>query len=145
MTRRTDISPSDTLTIAPAAVCFIIIKAREFDAKVAPDDPESGSNPSDDRSIDVLEDFADDPTVQELAGAIDSLNEDQRCELLALCWIGRGDYAPEQWSEALTTARSTVDRKLTDYLLGTPLLGDYIEDGYSQLGYSCQEVEMGHL
>src|SRR5690606_15555991 len=63
------------LTVNPEAVVFIIEKAREFDAKVEPDDPESGSNPSDDKAIDVLEDLADDPTLEELKGAIDGLNE----------------------------------------------------------------------
>jgi hypothetical protein len=37
------------LTISPEKVCFIIIKAREFDAKDEVTEPDPGSNPSDDR------------------------------------------------------------------------------------------------
>jgi hypothetical protein len=28
------------------------------------------------------------------------------------------------------------------YLLGTPLLGDFLEEGLSTLGYSCEEFEL---
>ena len=32
-----------------------------------------------------------------------------------------------------------------EYLLGIPLLGDYLEVGLSKLGYSCEEFELGRL
>ena len=38
----------DVLSISPEKVCFIIVKAREFDAKDAVTDPDPGSNPTDD-------------------------------------------------------------------------------------------------
>ena len=50
-----DNDPADELTIAPKKAFFIIVKAREFDEEVAPTDPDSGSNPTDDREVDVLE------------------------------------------------------------------------------------------
>ncbi len=145
MVKRADVSPVANLSIDPEQVCFIIAKAKAFDAMVPPDDPDSGSNPADDRSIDVLENYGDDPTVQELRGAIAALNMDTRTELLALCWLGRGDYTAQEWYEALKEAQATQDENLSDYLLGTPLLGDYIEEGYSQLGYSCAEYELDRL
>lgn len=138
-------SPQDPISIDPEQMCFIIIKARQFDAKVAPDDPDSGSNPVDDRDIDILQDFADDPTLQELTGAIEALNLDQQAELLAMCWLGRGDYTAEDWNAALELARGTRDGDLTGYLVGTPLLGDFLEEAYSQLGYSCESYEIGRL
>jgi hypothetical protein len=79
-------------------VCYIIVKAREFDAKVEIDDPEPASNPSDDKGIDVLEDLPDDPTLEELTGAIQALNDDETLDLVALNW-GRGDYTQE-WRRA---------------------------------------------
>ena len=51
----------DRLTISPEKVCFLIVKAREFDAKEAVDEPDPGSNPSDDKDVEVLEDYGDDP------------------------------------------------------------------------------------
>ncbi len=94
------------LTVNPQVVAFIIEKAREFDAKVEPDDPDSGSNASDDKAIDILEDFADDPTLEELKSAIDGLNEDESRDLVAIMWTGRGDYDKEQWSEAKAQANA---------------------------------------
>jgi hypothetical protein len=44
------------LSIATEKVCFLIIKAREFDAKDAVTDPDDGSNATDDSMISVLED-----------------------------------------------------------------------------------------
>lgn len=142
MVKREDITPSVTLSIDQGQLCFIIAKAKEFDAQVPPDDPDSGSNPTDDNAIDVLNDSADDPTALELRGAVAGLNMDQRAELLALCWLGRGDYSAADWDEALREAQSTQDRNLANYLLGTPLLGDYLEEGYNQLGYSCEDFDL---
>ena len=137
--------PEDAVSIDPEEVCFIIVKARELDAKVAPDDPDSGSNPTDDLDIDILEDLADDPTLQELTEAIEARNADQPAELLAMLWIGRGDYALSEWEQALEDAGATVTPSFPKYLTGTPLLGDLLEEGYSQLGYSCEEYEIGRL
>jgi Protein of unknown function (DUF3775) len=137
--------PENAVSIDPEQVCFMIIKAKELDAKVEPDDPDSGSNPADDREIDILEDVADDPTLQELTEAIDALNDDQRAELLAMVWTGRGDFEPSDWELALTQAAETADETLASYLVGTPLLGDLLEEGYSQLGYSCEDYEINRL
>lgn len=133
------------LTIAPEKVCYILIKAREFDVKVAPQDPDPGSNPTDDQSAEILSDRLDDPTYQELVGALRSLNEDELAELLALTWVGRGDYGKEEWQEALAEARRLPQKRTPRYLIGTPLLSDYLEEGLSALGHSCEDYEIGRL
>lgn len=133
------------LTITLEKLAFIIVKAREYDAEVPPVDEESGSNPSDDAARDVLEDSPENPTYQELVDAIDGLSELERIELLALAWLGRGDYAKEEWPDALREARRVHDEKETDYLVGTPLLASYLEEGLSQLGYSIDDYEIGRL
>ena len=133
------------LTIPLDTLAYIIIKAREYSAEVPPVDPESGSNPTDDAERDVLEGSADNPTYEELVHAINFLNDAQRIELLALTWLGRGDYIKEEWREAVAEARRIHDKKETDYLVGTPLLADYLEQGLSQLGYSIEDYEIGRL
>ena len=85
------------LTISPEKVCFIIIKAREFDVKDAVADPDPGSNPSDDRDAAVLEDHKDDPVVEELTSLINALSVDEQVDLVALAWLGRDDYSAEDW------------------------------------------------
>ena len=64
-------------------------------------------------------------------------------ELLALVWPGRGDYDAETWPDALRQAGDTADANLTDYLLGTPLLAGYLEEGAAALGLSLEDFERG--
>jgi hypothetical protein len=120
---------SPNLDISTDKLAFIIERAREYDVKEGDADPDSGSNPTDDGDTDVLEDQPDDPTREELAAAIRALNDDERAELIALAWLGRGTYDLEEWSDAVSTARSEHGKRAAEYLLGLPLLGDYLEDG----------------
>lgn len=145
--QRPDDEAEDTIALAidPETVCFLIVKAREFDVKVDPDDPDSGSNPTDDNEIDVLEDRRDDPTFAEIMGTLEALNEDELSDLVAMTWIGRGDYTRDDWEDAKQQARERGTKGTAGYLLGTPLLGDYLENGFSELGYSCEDVETDHL
>jgi uncharacterized protein DUF3775 len=115
------------LTIPLEKLAYIIEKAREFDAEM-PSDAEEGSNAADDE-WEILLDTPDNPRARELRSAIDGLNIDGREELLTLAWLGRGDYDAENWSEASRQARQTQTATETDYLLGTPLLADYLEGG----------------
>ncbi len=133
------------LTIPLEKLAFIIIKAREYDAEVPSVDEDSGSNPSDDADRDVLEESPENPTLQELVDALNSLSELERIELLALTWLGRGDYSKEEWHDALRESQRVHDAKETDYLVGTPLLAAYLEEGLSQLGYSIGDYEIGRL
>jgi len=79
----------------------------------------------------------------ELRDAIEGLNIDEREELLALMWLGRGDYDAASWPEALRQARETRTSTEAGYLLGTPLLADYLEEGVSALGLSLEGFERG--
>jgi hypothetical protein len=127
--------------IAIHKLAFIIEKAREYDAQVAPVDERSGSNPSDDGSLHILEATRDNPTREELVGAIDALNDNERTELLALAWIGRGDFNAREFSQAYKQARERKDQREADYLAGTPLLADYLEEALDQLGYSKEDLD----
>jgi hypothetical protein len=133
------------LNISPEKVCYITIKAREFDAKVEPVEPDPGSNPADSGMREILEDYADDPTFAELRTAIDDLNDEEVIDLIALAWLGRGDFAKDGWQEARTLARERHRRHSSRYLMGMPTLGDYLDEGLDMLGYSCDEYEMGRL
>lgn len=134
-----------TLTISPEKVCFIIIKAREFDAKDQVTELDPGSNPSDDRGAAVLEDHEDDPVVEELTSLISSLSEDEQIDLVALVWLGRDDYSANDWPTVREEAARAHNQRTANYLLGMPQLGDFLEEGLSMLGYSCEEFEIERL
>lgn len=133
------------LTLPLETLAYIIIKAREYGAQLPIVDEDSESKPADDAERDVLEADSDNPFYQGLVAAINSLSDLQRIELLALAWLGRGDYGREEWRAALAEARRVHDAKETDYLVGTPLLAEYLEEGLSQLGYSIEDYEIGRL
>lgn len=136
------------LAISPEKVCFVIIKAREFDAKDIVTEPDTGSNPSDDKMIAVLEDHRDDPVVEELTSFISNLSEDEQIDLVTLVWLGRDDNTIEDWQtlrEEAARAHSTRTTQTAHYLLGMPLLGDYLEEGLSLLGVSCEDFEINRL
>jgi hypothetical protein len=134
-----------SLSLSPEQVCFIIVKAREFDAKDVVTDPDSGSNASDDGMISVLEDHGDDPVVQEISEFIGAMTEDEQVDLVTLMWLGRGDGTLEEWSDLRGEAQRAHNNRTAAYLLGAPLLSDYLEEGLSQFGLGCDETEMQHL
>jgi hypothetical protein len=146
--KRTEASTDEEespLTISPEKVCFIIMKAREFDAKDEVTEPDPGSNPADDMDVEVLEEHEDDPVVEELTSLIGSLSEDEQIDLVALAWLGRDDYQASDWASVREEAAQAHNRRTAEYLLGIPQLGDFLEEGLSMLGYSCEEYEIGRL
>lgn len=127
------LTPQVELAIDPAKVATIIQKARMFDVKEELTDPDSGSNATDDDMRDVLEDVADDATYQELVDLIRGLDVDEQVALVALAWIGRGTYDAADWADAVREARGAHNTHTAEYLLGLPLLGDYLEEGLSAI------------
>jgi hypothetical protein len=127
------------LAISAEKVAYIIVKAREFDVKDVVTDPDSGSNATDDAMLSVLEDHSDDPVVAELRAAIFGLNEDEQVDLVTLAWLGRGDGGLEDWDDLRAEAARAHNRRTASYLLGMPLLSDYLEEGLSQLGIAYDE------
>lgn len=124
------------LSIALETVCRIILRAREFDALVPDADPDEGSNPTDDGSVDELEDDGENPVEEELRAVIDDLADDEAIELVALALVGRGTYDASEWDEALEAAEDD-GRRAADFLLSLPLLGDYLENGLAAFELSC--------
>mgnify|MGYP005837138293 FL=1 len=122
------------LGISTETVCWVIARARAFDAKEAGDgdaDPDE-----DDPEAHLLEEEGD-TIAEELRDAISEMNEDEQAALIALAWIGRGEFDVSEWDEAVRTAKERNLRNAEDYLVGMPLLGDYLEEGLSAFGLSC--------
>ncbi len=129
------------LSISPEKAFAILAKARQFDAKDTVTDPDPASNASDDMMLSVLEDHADDPVRGELLSIIRGLNEDEQIDLVALAWLGRGDGDLDDWDDLRSEAARAHNRRTAEYLLGMPILADYLEEALAQLGHSSEEFE----
>lgn len=137
--------PDVELSLTTEQACFIVVKAREFDVKEEPSGMESGSNASDDKMVGVLEDRRNDSVRLELTSFIAALDVDQQIDLVALAWVGRGDYDISEWQAARKEAAAAHNGRTATYLLGMPLLGDYVEEALAATGRSCRDEEMGRL
>ena len=129
------------LSVSTEKVCFITAKAEEFDAKDVVTEPDPGSNPTDDGMLAVLEDHKDDPVVAELVAVINAMTEDEQVDLVALAWLGRGDGTIAEWDELHAEAARAHNRHTARYLLGMPLLADYLIDALLEFGRSCDEFD----
>lgn len=77
----------------------------------------------------------------ELRAFLETLNEDEAASLVAVYWIGRGVYEPEELDEAMQDARDKALRSTADYLLGSPHVADHIEAGAEGLGLELSDDE----
>ena len=135
-----------TLSISTEKVCFVVLKGREFDVKDADtSEGDDGSDPPDGRMAEVLEDRPDDPVEQELTGFIEAMSEDEQVDLVTMAWLGRGDGTLDDWDDLRGEAARVHNNRTASYLLGIPLLPDYLEEALAAFGRSCEEVEDEHL
>jgi hypothetical protein len=139
--RRIDDGERAMPEINPAKVCFIIEKARELLSEDVGAEPDA-SNPTDDGERAVLTD-ANASFRRELVEFIGDLDVDEAAALVALAWIGRGDFDPEDWQSAVSAASERSEGPTWKYLLGMPLLPNYLEDALSAFGRSCEDFEAG--
>lgn len=174
MIQRSEPDDPPPLTVSADKICYIIVKAREFEAddeepesepdfdpvddrnlselegqgdnlvEDGPDDEVSGlepdSNPTDDRILSELEEQRDNSAEDQLMAFIDGLNEDEQTDLVALAWLGRGDGSIDDWNVLRRQATDAHNERTAAYLLGIPLLPDYLEDALALFGRSCEDI-----
>jgi hypothetical protein len=127
------------LEVNPQTVCFLIDKAAEFHAKEEVVIPEEPLQSDEDWALQMLADHAGDPTFEEFKATVEDLEPDQQAAVVALMWLGRGDYDEGEWGAALAAATARRTRRTAEYLIGTPLVADYLREGLSLMGYDCGE------
>ncbi len=118
-------------------VCFVIVKARELECEDEGVEADA-SNATDDGFTSIMTEEAYRTVRAEIKAAIDAMDEDEQCELVALAWVGRGDYSVEEWKDAVREARGRRQGPTSAYLLGIPLLASFLEDGLGEFGESCE-------
>ena len=120
------------LDLNPDIVRFIIDKSHEFHSREDITFPDEPGSIDEGLAQQVANDFSGDPYYQELKTTIEDLEPDQQMVLVSLMWVGRGDYSLDEWQEALEFAEEAWTDHTADYLIGTPLLADYLEEGLEQ-------------
>lgn len=129
----------ETLDLNPDIICTLIAKFKEFHAKEDIVIPESPDNPDDDWALQVLADHQDDLTFREVKTTIDDLEPDHQATLVALMWLGRGDFIEDEWADALAEATRSANGRTAEYLMSTPLVADYLAEGLYAFGHTCEE------
>lgn len=126
------------LSISPEKLFFIITKSRQSDSSA------TGSGSGSDSSDDLDEDHSKITDRSELSGFIRDLNLDEQIDLVALMWLGRGDGDLDTWRDLRSEAERAHNNRTASYLIGTPMLADYLEEALSQFGKSFEDFEQ-HL
>jgi len=126
-------------SISSEKVCFIIVKAREFDAKNTPVIQDLSGAPTDDDGLQVGAEQPEDPAYDELLAFLSALSEDELIELHCMIMLGRGDVDMDGWGDAVQMAKDDLDENLPHRLLQIPLISDYLADSLSQFGHRADQ------
>lgn len=129
----------DNFTISLDKICFLIERAHEFEDKGTPTEIGGDETHLEDPDLDDLDGSYSDPIQDELASFFENLNQDEELDLVALMWIGRGTYEVDDWVEAREVAEKEATQSTAEYLLGTPLLAEHLENGLEAFGLSCAD------
>lgn len=120
-------------------ICNIIKKAREINIADDLTLPEDRDDLSDAEWEQILAEYQDDLSYQELKDLINELEPDQQQDVIALMYIGRGDFTKNEWNEARQQAHAIKMANRAYYLISKPMLADYLTEGLAAFGYSCDE------
>ena len=125
------------LDVNPDTVCRLAELARVFHAQEEVVIPEEPDNPSGDWPAQILASHAGDSILEEFRNIVTDLEPDQQQQIVALLWLGRGDFSFEEWPEAARQAAENWNENTANYLIAHPMLPDYLSDALDQHGYAC--------
>ena len=125
------------LNINSETVGFLIERARNFQLQQDEIRLEDESSGSDSLGRDASAEM-DDPAYRDFKSTIDDLEPDQQVEVVAMMWLGRGDFSIDEWEQAVQQARDSWNRRTAEYLIGTTLLADYLLEGLQAHGFGYE-------
>ena len=120
-------------------VCNIIQKAREINIAGDLELPENQEDMSEAEWSELLAEYQNDLGYIELKSLIDELEPDQQLDIIALMYVGRGDFSAKEWGESRHEAHAIKPGNRANYLISKPMLADYLTEGLAVFGYSCDE------
>ena len=126
----------------PQLAGYIAVKMRASDeAEELDQEAHDGFAASED-DVALVDERAHPHDGQDVSSAIDQMSMEAQQELVALTWLGRGDYTADEWPQALSDARERWNKRTAAYLTGMSLLSDYLEEGLAALDYDIEAVEL---
>lgn len=128
------------IRVNPETVYRIVELARGFHAKENVVFPHETEADTDVWATQVLANHTQDAIYEELRTTIESLESGQQANIVALMWLGRGDFHPGEWAEALAQAHERWTPRTAEYLMSTPQVADYLEEGLALFGYSKEKI-----
>lgn len=133
-----------TLSISTDKVCYVATMARELEVEDDESDTEIDVDPTDEQPA-LAEEELPDAVDDEFVAFVDDMSVDEQIDLVALAWLGRGDGGIEDWDDLRRQAADAHNARTAAYLLGIPLLADYLEDGLAAFGRSCEDAGVGRI
>lgn len=127
------------LNVNAEIVCRLVELAQAIHVQEPVSIPEPPNSPADDWAQQMLADHADNPSTDEFRELVKDLEPDQQQEVVALLWLGRGDFTLEEWNAAIAEAQERWSPETADYLLIHPMLADHLLAGLELHGHSCQD------
>jgi len=125
------------LRISSEKVCAFIEAAREV-AGTVPSTAGDRTTTGDDSKLVTIEDNpGEDSRRQQMVEFVAGLTVEEQTDLLALTWLGRGDYDIDEWDDALAEAEARIAARDPDYMIGDAALPEYLGDGLEAFGMSC--------
>jgi hypothetical protein len=125
------------LRISSEKVCALIEAAREL-AGIVPSTAGDHTTTGDDSRLVTMEGDPDNNVRRrEAIEFVAGLNVEEQTDLLALIWLGRGDYEIDDWDEAVAEAEARIAARDPDFMLGDSALPDYLGGGLEAFGVAC--------
>ena len=129
------------LRISTDKVCAFIEAARELAGKVPSTAGDRTTTGDDSRLVTIggsgQDIHEDDDRRREMVEFVAGLNVEEQTDLLALIWLGRGDYDLAEWDDALDEAEARIAARDPDYMIGDAALPEYLGGGLEAFGRSC--------
>ena len=81
------------------------------------------------------------PDSTRLSDYISGFNDDEKSNLVAVMWVGRGSFEAEELETAKDEAKREATAPTERYLSGIPSLAEHLENGLDALGIDVTDAE----
>ena len=120
---------------AAAAVSILAVVAAAAGGVVA------ATQSSDEQALRPTREPADRRIESRVNHLLSKMTLEEKADLIGLLRLGRGDGTLEEWDDMRAEGFGEHAGNVAAYLMGEPMLGDYLEEGLDRLGYSVEDIE----